>query len=71
MRREELADLAKAHGIDLATVELTDAQLEAVVGGKDLVTGGGGGGGFGRPGGSSTGFGGSKIFSGGSSTRRF
>lgn len=70
MRHEELAELAKTHGIDLATVELTDAQLEAVVGGKDLIGGGGGGGG-GFGGGSSTGFGGSKIFSGGSSTRRF
>ena len=46
MRREELIELAKQNGIDLNAVELTDAELEAVVGGLDKG-GGGGGGGFG------------------------
>ena len=78
MRREELAELAKMHGIDLANVELTNAELEAVVGGKDVLTGGGGGGGGGvgrggrgGRGGSRSSFDGSKVFSGGSSSRRF
>ncbi|HUR54748.1 MAG TPA: hypothetical protein VMZ71_11495 [Gemmataceae bacterium] len=64
MRREELAELAKVHGIDLA-VELTDAELEVVVGGLDKSNSGGG------PGRSNSGFFGSKVFGGNSSSRRF
>ena len=33
MRREDLVELAKVHGIDLAAIELTDADLETVIGG--------------------------------------
>ena len=66
MRREELVELAKANGIDLNAVELTDSELEAVVGGLDK--GGGGGGGFG---GSSSQGGLSKLVRGGSSTQRY
>ena len=67
MRREELAELAKVNGIDLNAVELTDAELEAVIGGLDK--GGGGGGGFG--GGSSSSGGLSKLVRGNSNTRNF
>jgi hypothetical protein len=70
MRREELLELAKLHGIDLAAVELTDENLEAIVGGKDLL-GGGGGGGFGGFGGSSSSGGLQKLVRGGSTTTRF
>ena len=67
MRREELVELAKANGIDLNAVELTDSELEAVVGGLDK---GGGGGGFPGSGSSSSG-GLSKLVRGGSTTRNF
>jgi hypothetical protein len=63
MRREELAELAKVHGIEL-NVELTDENLEAVVGGLDKSNDGGG---RGR---SNSGFFGSKVFGGNSSSRR-
>ena len=67
MRREELVELVKANGIDLNAVELTDSELEAVIGGLDKG-GGGGGGGFG---GSSSSGGLSKLVRGGSTTSRF